>query len=47
MYYVSLFIILRTIDSLAVGYGKGKLTCFVGNPKQIVDVVSYSNPLLI
>ncbi|OMO89109.1 Male sterility, NAD-binding protein [Corchorus olitorius] len=26
---------LRTIDRLSVGYGKGKLTCFPGNPKTI------------
>ncbi|XP_075512749.1 fatty acyl-CoA reductase 3-like isoform X1 [Primulina tabacum] len=30
---------VRTIDSLAVGYGKGKLTCFTGDPKSIVDVI--------
>ncbi|KAL8057807.1 hypothetical protein ABFX02_04G207500 [Erythranthe guttata] len=30
---------LRTIDSLAVGYGKGKITCFLGYPKSIVDVI--------
>ncbi|KAH6773051.1 Jojoba acyl CoA reductase-related male sterility protein [Perilla frutescens var. hirtella] len=30
---------IRTIDSLAVGYGKGKLTCFLGDPKTIVDVI--------
>ncbi|XP_019051672.1 PREDICTED: alcohol-forming fatty acyl-CoA reductase-like isoform X2 [Nelumbo nucifera] len=31
---------LRTIDSLALGYGKGKLTFFLGNPKMIIDLVS-------
>lgn len=36
----------RTIDSLAVGYGKGKLTCFLGDPEAIIDLVS-SNDLLI
>ncbi|XP_027343512.1 fatty acyl-CoA reductase 3-like [Abrus precatorius] len=30
---------IRTIDSLAVAYGKGKLTCFLGNINGIVDVV--------
>ncbi|GER36577.1 fatty acyl-CoA reductase [Striga asiatica] len=29
---------IRTIDSLAVGYGKGIITCFLGNPKGIIDV---------
>ncbi|CAN4107247.1 unnamed protein product [Withania somnifera] len=30
---------IRTIDSLAVGYGKGRITCFPGNPKTILDVI--------
>ncbi|KAJ0806407.1 putative oxidoreductase [Helianthus annuus] len=30
---------IRTIDSLALGYGKGRLTCFLGNPEGIYDVV--------
>ncbi|KAK0605864.1 hypothetical protein LWI29_031614 [Acer saccharum] len=30
---------IRTIDSLALGYGKGRLTCFLGDPKAIVDVI--------
>ncbi|XP_016577922.1 fatty acyl-CoA reductase 3 isoform X2 [Capsicum annuum] len=30
---------IRTVDSLAVGYGKGKITCFVGNPDSIIDVI--------
>ncbi|KDO58051.1 hypothetical protein CISIN_1g037479mg [Citrus sinensis] len=30
---------IRTIDSLAVGYGKGRLTCFLGDVKGIVDVI--------
>ncbi|CAN4100758.1 unnamed protein product [Withania somnifera] len=30
---------IRTIDSLAVGYGKGKITCFVGNPKSVIDII--------
>ncbi|KAK9279454.1 hypothetical protein L1049_013133 [Liquidambar formosana] len=30
---------IRTIDSLAVGYGKGKLTCFLGDPNSIIDVI--------
>lgn len=29
----------RTIDSLAVAYGKGKLTCFLGDLKAVVDAV--------
>lgn len=32
---------IRTIDSLAVGYGKGRLTCFLGDLKAVVDVVSH------
>ncbi|CAH9138118.1 unnamed protein product [Cuscuta epithymum] len=32
---------VRTIDSLAVAYGKGKITCFLGDPKTIVDVVCF------
>ncbi|KVI04252.1 hypothetical protein Ccrd_017443 [Cynara cardunculus var. scolymus] len=31
--------ICRTIDSLALGYGKGRLTCFLGDPEAIYDVV--------
>ncbi|RZB83829.1 Alcohol-forming fatty acyl-CoA reductase isoform C [Glycine soja] len=30
---------VRTIDSLAVTYGKGKLTCFLGNINGVVDAV--------
>ncbi|XP_030522446.1 fatty acyl-CoA reductase 3-like [Rhodamnia argentea] len=30
---------VRTIDSLAVGYGKGKLTCFLGDMKSIIDII--------
>ncbi|KAL0390006.1 UNVERIFIED_CONTAM: Alcohol-forming fatty acyl-CoA reductase [Sesamum calycinum] len=30
---------VRTIDSLAVGYGKGKITCFLGNPQTIIDLI--------
>ncbi|KAK1435078.1 hypothetical protein QVD17_00838 [Tagetes erecta] len=30
---------IRTIDSLALGYAKGRLTCFLGNPEGIYDVV--------
>ncbi|KAL8151153.1 hypothetical protein V2J09_020961 [Rumex salicifolius] len=30
---------IRTIDSLAVGYGKGRLTCFVGDPQSVLDVI--------
>ncbi|KAK6926604.1 Fatty acyl-coenzyme A reductase, NAD-binding domain [Dillenia turbinata] len=29
----------RTIDSLAVGYGKGKITCFLCDPECIIDVI--------
>ncbi|XP_071701092.1 fatty acyl-CoA reductase 3-like [Rutidosis leptorrhynchoides] len=30
---------IRTIDGLALGYGKGKLTCFLGDPQVVPDVV--------
>ncbi|XP_019453889.1 PREDICTED: alcohol-forming fatty acyl-CoA reductase-like [Lupinus angustifolius] len=30
---------IRTIDSLAVAYGKGKLTCFLGDPNALIDVI--------
>ncbi|WCJ41793.1 Fatty acyl-CoA reductase 3 [Euphorbia peplus] len=30
---------VRTIDSLAVGYGKGRLTCFLGDLNGVVDVI--------
>ncbi|KAF5193384.1 Fatty acyl-coa reductase [Thalictrum thalictroides] len=30
---------VRTIDSLAVGYGKGKLTCFLGDYDLILDLI--------
>jgi len=30
----------RTIDSLVVAYGKGKLTCFLADLKAVFDVVS-------
>lgn len=30
---------IRTVDSLAVGYGKGKLTCFLGDPNSIIDLI--------
>ncbi|GLT48745.1 hypothetical protein SLA2020_223530 [Shorea laevis] len=30
---------VRTIDSLAVGYGKGKLQCFLGDLKAVLDVI--------
>ncbi|KAH1090860.1 hypothetical protein J1N35_018117 [Gossypium stocksii] len=30
---------VRTFDSLIVSYGKGKLTCFPGNPNTIIDVI--------
>lgn len=31
----------RTVDSLAVGYGKGKLTCLLGDPDSNIDLVRY------
>ena len=34
------FTFFRTVDSLALGYGKGKLTCFLGDPEAVYDVVS-------
>ncbi|KAI8524309.1 hypothetical protein RHMOL_Rhmol13G0140500 [Rhododendron molle] len=30
---------IRTIDSLGVGYAKGKLKCFLGDPESIIDVI--------
>ncbi|XP_043697197.1 fatty acyl-CoA reductase 3-like [Telopea speciosissima] len=30
---------MRTIDSLGVGYGKGRITCFLGDPESIIDVI--------
>lgn len=30
---------LRTIDSVAAGYGKGKIKCFLANPKSVMDVI--------
>ncbi|KNA25656.1 hypothetical protein SOVF_004590, partial [Spinacia oleracea] len=30
---------IRTIDSLAVAYGKGRLPCFLGDPESIADVI--------
>ncbi|KAI3523286.1 hypothetical protein L1887_01346 [Cichorium endivia] len=30
---------IRTIDSLALGYGKGRLTCFLGDPEAVYDIV--------
>ncbi|CAI9785873.1 unnamed protein product [Fraxinus pennsylvanica] len=30
---------IRTIDSLAVGYGKGRLTCFLGDPMTVIDLI--------
>ncbi|GFQ06078.1 fatty acyl-coa reductase 3 [Phtheirospermum japonicum] len=30
---------VRNIDSFVVGYGKGKLTCFPGDPQSVVDLI--------
>ncbi|XP_074268159.1 alcohol-forming fatty acyl-CoA reductase-like [Silene latifolia] len=30
---------IRTIDSLAVAYGKGRLPCFLGDPNSVVDLI--------
>ncbi|KAM6595225.1 hypothetical protein CsatA_005749 [Cannabis sativa] len=30
---------LRTVDSVIIGYAKGKVTCFLGNPKLILDLI--------
>ncbi|XP_027083886.1 alcohol-forming fatty acyl-CoA reductase-like [Coffea arabica] len=30
---------VRTIDSLTVGYAKGRITCFLGDPRTIVDAI--------
>lgn len=37
----------RTIDSLAVVYGKGKLTCFLGDINGVVDAVSFCLALIL
>ncbi|KAF4379829.1 hypothetical protein F8388_023846 [Cannabis sativa] len=33
------FGIQRTVDSVIIGYAKGKVTCFLGNPKLILDLI--------
>lgn len=43
---INIWFLCRTIDSLALGYGKGQITCFLGDPENIIDVVS-SNDFLI
>uniref|UniRef100_A0A7N0UZS7 Fatty acyl-CoA reductase n=1 Tax=Kalanchoe fedtschenkoi TaxID=63787 RepID=A0A7N0UZS7_KALFE len=30
---------IRTVDSLLVGYGKGRITCFLGDPLAATDVI--------
>ncbi|XP_076923234.1 fatty acyl-CoA reductase 3-like [Bidens hawaiensis] len=30
---------IRTIDSLALGYGKGQLSCFLGDPESVIDTI--------
>ncbi|KAL8193623.1 hypothetical protein R6Q57_026758 [Mikania cordata] len=30
---------IKTIDGLAFGYGKGHLSCFLGDPESVVDVI--------
>ncbi|CAM8978575.1 unnamed protein product [Rhodiola kirilowii] len=30
---------VRTIDSLAIAYGKGRLTCFLGDPNSTIDLI--------
>ncbi|XP_024984401.1 alcohol-forming fatty acyl-CoA reductase [Cynara cardunculus var. scolymus] len=30
---------IRTIDSLAIGYGKGRLSCFLGDPESVIDAI--------
>ncbi|KAJ6985906.1 hypothetical protein NC653_023743 [Populus alba x Populus x berolinensis] len=30
---------VRTIDSLIVGYGKGRVTCFISGPRSTLDVI--------
>ncbi|CAI0398254.1 unnamed protein product [Linum tenue] len=37
---------IRTLDSLAVGYGKGRLTCFLGDVTGILDVVRFMHTSL-
>ncbi|MED6205249.1 hypothetical protein PIB30_016042 [Stylosanthes scabra] len=38
---------VRTIDSLGVAYGKGKLTCFLGNINGVVDVVQIPGDMVV
>lgn len=40
-YLIHLFRFCRTIDSLIIGYAKGKLPCLFGDPELIMDVVSF------
>ncbi|KAM7528102.1 hypothetical protein LguiB_031512 [Lonicera macranthoides] len=30
---------IRTVDSMLVGFGKGKLTCFLGDPDSVIDCI--------
>ncbi|CAM8961675.1 unnamed protein product [Rhodiola kirilowii] len=30
---------VRTIDSLAIAYGKGRMTCFLGDPESTIDLI--------
>ncbi|KAL3518517.1 hypothetical protein ACH5RR_021106 [Cinchona calisaya] len=30
---------VRTIDSIVIGYAKGRMKCFLGHPKTIIDVI--------
>jgi len=40
-------LLYRTIDSLGVAYGKGKLTCFLGDLDGVVDAVSFCLALIL
>jgi len=40
-------LLYRTIDSLGVAYGKGKLTCFLGDINGVIDAVSFCLALIL
>jgi fatty acyl-CoA reductase len=45
--FIGALIDYRTIDSLAIAYGKGKLTCFLGDLNAIVDAVRlFTKPII-
>lgn len=36
----------RTVDSMICAYGKGKLPYFLGNPRTVLDIVSFMSHTL-